>query len=181
MATTENLVYKEKHARIRVEDNLEEAKGAQKKAEEALKPLQDKLDSAEAMVNDLKAELDTKTADFDAARAEIDRMKIETTTSKAEIEHLREEKNSAFKILEDKKKCMLEEFKGKKDWATDRAMYMMWSLNPDIDTLFLQDKEEEFISKLKARLAEEEVTDTTQDGGNGDEKGEEVESSSANQ
>ncbi|XP_062100192.1 uncharacterized mitochondrial protein AtMg00810-like [Humulus lupulus] len=61
------------------------------------------------------AELDTKITNFDAARAEIDHLKVEKNVSEAEAERLREEKDSAFRILEDEKKRLTEEFKIKKD------------------------------------------------------------------
>ncbi|XP_062089315.1 uncharacterized protein LOC133795872 [Humulus lupulus] len=138
------------------------------KLKDALKASQAKFASSEPNVNDLKAELDTKTADFNAARVKIDCLKAEMIAAKAETERLKEEKNSAFEILEDEKH-MLEEFKAKKDWATNWAMYMMWSLNPEMDTSFLQDKE---------WLADEEVTTATLDGRGEEEKVEEVESAS---
>ncbi|XP_062086199.1 uncharacterized protein LOC133792311 [Humulus lupulus] len=103
-----------------------------------------------------KAKIDTRTSNFDATKAEIHRLK-------------------------EKKKCMLEEFKAKKEWATDRAMYRIRSLNPNMDTSFLLDKEEEFLTKLKAQLAKEEVTCTTLNGFDEEENGEEAKSASASQ
>ena len=44
--------------------------------------------------------------------------------------------------MEDEKARLLEEFKERKDWAVDLAMYRIWTNNVDLDTSFLGSFEE---------------------------------------
>ncbi|XP_062119065.1 uncharacterized protein LOC133832782 [Humulus lupulus] len=70
---------------------------------------------------------------------------------------LEEEKAATFKIIENEKARLLNEFQEKKDKAVDQAMYKIWANNADLDTSFLGPLEAKLVDQWNARLEAEEA------------------------
>ncbi|XP_062085745.1 uncharacterized protein LOC133791852 [Humulus lupulus] len=70
----------------------------------------------------------------------------------SQVGQLEEEKKETFDVIEEEKARLTKEFKTKKDTSTDMAMYIIWSMNLDIDASFLVDKEEAFLEKWGCKV-----------------------------
>ncbi|XP_062081035.1 uncharacterized protein LOC133785837 [Humulus lupulus] len=173
-----------------------EAKVSQTKAEVALKEANDELVTVEAESRRQKVELERSKINHNITKVELDRVKVklETKTFESEshkskldrlwnqVSQLEEEKEAIIIVMQEEKARLIEEFITKKDASTDMAMYKIWSMNPDIDTSFLAEKEQAFLEKWRVHLAEEEVVEvTTQEAGTCEEKGDKVESGAVQQ